>query len=155
MAGVGIGCGIHWAGVMRTCLGGVLSCVIFSGTMGTFVVNASGVSVGTLRDGAGESIWSAPADASRVFFGVQAIRGFSVTFEKMRKSVCMAANCLFPNVAKGVLVSCKRALANARVAVVAALVELQDGTGKSCGNNSTVLAMRSARVHRMYTRWHW
>ena len=46
----------------------------------------------------------------------------------------------------GVGVECKRAQASAQAAVVAALVELPDGTGQSWGENSTILAMRSARV---------
>ena len=148
MAGVsvGVGCCIHWVEVMGTGLGGVLSCVRFAGTMVTLGGNAGGVSVGTLVDGAGLSVWSAPAGASRGVLGVTAVGGFSVTFEKMREIVCMASNCLSPSVANGVGVGCKRALANAHVAVVAALVDLPDGTGQSCGKNSTVLAMRSARV---------
>ena len=112
------------------------------------------MSVGTLGDGAVQSVWSAPAGASRGVFGVTTFRGFSVTFEKMRESVCMAVNCSSPSVANGVEVGCKRALANARAAVVAALVELPDGMGQSCGKNSIVFAMRSARVCGMYTQWH-
>ena len=94
MAGVavGVGCRIHWAGVMGTGLGGGLSCVMFAGTMVTLSVNEGGVSVGTLRDGVGQSVWSAPVGASRGVFGVTAAVGFSVTFEKMHESVCMAAN---------------------------------------------------------------
>ena len=140
---------------MGTCLGGGLSCVRFVGTMVTLGVNAGGVSVGTLGDGAGQSVWSGPVGASRGVFGVTAVGGVSVTFEKMRESVCMAANCLSLSVAKGVGVGCKRASANAQAAVVAALVEMLAGTGQSCGKNSTFLAMHSARVRGMYTRWHW
>ena len=77
-----------------------------------------------------------------------------MTFEKMRESVCMVANFLSPSVANGVGVGCKRASASARTAAVAVLVELPAGTGKSCGKNSTVLAMRSAQVRGMYKRWH-
>ena len=142
--GVGVGCRIHWAGVMGTGLGGELSCVRFAGNMVTLGGNAGGVSVSTLRDGAGQSVWSAPAGASRSAFGVTAVGGFSVTFEKMRESVCMAANCSSPSVANGVLVGCKRTSANVRAAVVAALVQLLARTGKSCGKKPTVLAMRSA-----------
>ena len=43
----------------------------------------------------------------------------------------MAANQLSPIFENGVGVGCKRALASARAAVVAALVELPEGTGKS------------------------
>ena len=77
-----------------------------------------------------------------------------MTFEKMRESVFIAANCLSPSVANGVGVGCKRASANAQAAVVAALVELPSGTGQLCGKNSTVLAMRSAQVHGIYAWWH-
>ena len=54
--GVGVGCCIHWAGVMGTGLGGGLLCVRFAGTMVTLGVNAGGVSVGTLRDGVEQSV---------------------------------------------------------------------------------------------------
>ena len=127
--GVGVGCRIHLAGVMGTGLGGGLSCVRFAGTMVTFGGNAGGVSVGTLRDGAGKSVWREPAGASRDVFGVTAVGGFSVTFEKMRESVCMTVNCLSPSIANGVGVGCKRASANARAVVVAELVELPAGDG--------------------------
>ena len=78
MAGVdvGVGCCIHWSGVMGTGLGGVLSCVRFVGTMVNLSVNAGGVRVGTLGNGAVQSVWSAPAGASRGVFGVTAIVGF-------------------------------------------------------------------------------
>ena len=142
--GVGVGCRIHWAGVMGTGLGGGLSCVRFAGTMDTLGVNAGEARVGTLRDGAGKSVWRAPAGVSHSFFGVTAVGGFSVTFEKMRESFFMAENFSSPSVANGVGVGCKRPSANAWAAVVAVLVELLAGTGQSCGKNSTVLAMRSA-----------
>ena len=146
MAGVsvGVGCCIHWAGVMGTGLGGGLLCVKFAGTMVTLGGNERGVSVGTLGDGAGQSVWSAPAGASCGVFGVTSVRGLSVTFEKIRESVCMVENCSSPSVENGVGVGCKRASANARAAVVAALFELPAGTWQSCGKNSTVLAMCSA-----------
>ena len=102
------------------------------------------MSVGTLRDGAGQSVWSAPTGAGHGAFGVPDVVGFSVTFENLRESVCMAENCLSPRVANGVGVGCKKASANARAAVLAALVELMAGTGQLCGKNSTFLAMRSA-----------
>ena len=152
--GVGVGCCIYWAGVMGTGLGGGLFCVRFAGTMVTLGVNADGVSVGILGDGAGQSVWSSPAGASHGVFGVTAVGGLSVTFEKMRKSFCMAANCSWPSITNGVGVGCKRASANAQAAVVVALVELPAGMGKSCGKNSTGLAMRSAQVRGVYTRWH-
>ena len=94
MAGVGVGVGrrIHWIGVMGTGLGGRLSGVRVAGTMVTLGDNSGGVSVVTLRDGVGQSIWSAPAGAGRGVFGACAVRGFSVTLEKMRESVFMATN---------------------------------------------------------------
>ena len=156
MAGVhvGVGCRIHWAGVMGTGLGGGLSFVRFSSTMVTLGVNVGGVSVGTLRDGTGKSVFSTPAGASRGVLGVTSVGGFSVTFVKERESVCMAVNCSLPSITNGVGVGCKRALSNAGAAVVAALVELPVGTGQLCGENSTVLAIRSARVRGMYMPWH-
>ena len=119
MAGVGVevGCHIHWYGVMGTGLGGGLSCVTFAGTMVTLGVNAGGMSVGNLGDGEGQSVWGAPAGASCGVFEVTAVGGFSVTFEKIRESVFMAANCSLPSVANGVGVGCKRASANVQVAV--------------------------------------
>ena len=42
--------------------------------------NAGAVSVGTLGDGVGQSVWSASAGVSRGVFGVTAVGGFSVTF---------------------------------------------------------------------------
>ena len=154
MAGVGVGVGfrIHWAGVMGTGLGGGLLCVSFAGTMVTLGVNAGEVSVGTLGDGVGQYFWSTPAGAGRGILGVTAVGGFSVTFDKMRKSVCMAANCSSTSVANGVGVGCKRDLANARADVVAALVDLPAGTGQSCGENSTVLAMRIHPTHSHRTQ---
>ena len=81
--------------------------------------------------------------------GSGAVGGLAVTLEKMRESVWVAENLSLPSIANGVGVGCKRALASARAAVVEALVELPDGTGQSCGKNSTALAMRSARVRGM------
>ena len=71
MAGVGVGvsCRIHWTGVMGTGLGGGLSWVRFAGIMVTLSVNAGGVSIGTFVDGVGQSVWSAPAGASRNVLG--------------------------------------------------------------------------------------
>ena len=77
---------------MGTGLGVGLLCVRFAGTMVTLGVNAGGVSVSNLGDGAGQSVWSALAGASRGVFGVTDVRGFSVTFEKMGENVFMAAN---------------------------------------------------------------
>ena len=94
MAGCGDGVGllVHWTGVMATYLGGGLSGIWVAVTMVTLGGNAGGVSISTLGDGAGQSVWSAPAGESRGVFGVTAVGGFSVTLEKMRDSVWMAAN---------------------------------------------------------------
>ena len=94
MAGVGarVGLRVHWTGVMGTGLGGGLSVIWVAGTMVTLSDNAGGVSIGNLGDGAGYSVWSAPAGAGRSAFGVGAVEGLSVTLEKMRESVWMAAN---------------------------------------------------------------
>ena len=61
-------------------------------TMVTLGDNAGGVSVGTLGDGAGQYVRSAPAGAGRGVFGVTAVGGFSVTLDKMRESVWTAEN---------------------------------------------------------------
>ena len=54
--------------------------------------NAGGVSDGTLRDGAGQSVWSVPVGAGHSVLGACAVGGFSVTLEKIRESVWMAYN---------------------------------------------------------------
>ena len=90
--GVGFGCRIHWAGVMVTGLGGGFSCVRFAGTLVTLGGNAIGLIVGTLGDGAGQSVWSVPAGVSCGVFEVTAVGVLSVNFEKMYESVCKAAN---------------------------------------------------------------
>ena len=148
MAGVGVGVGllVHWTGVMATCFGGGLSGIWVAGTMVTLGGDAGGVSFNTLGVGAGQSVWSTPAGEGRGAFGVGAVGGLTVTLEKLRDSVWMAANWSSPSVANGVGVGCKRASASAGAAAVAALVELPDGTEQSCGENSTVLAIRYARV---------
>ena len=94
MASVGAGVGLllQWTGVMATGLGVGLSDIWVAGTMVTLGDNTGVVSVGTLGDGAGQYVWSAPAGAGRCVFGVIAVGGFSVTLEKMRESVWMAAN---------------------------------------------------------------
>ena len=94
MAGVGTGVGllVHWTGVMATGLGGVLSGIWVAVTMVTLGGNADGVRFGTLGEGAGQSVWSVPAGEGRGDFGVGAVGGLTVTLEKMRESVWMAAN---------------------------------------------------------------
>ena len=77
---------------MGTGLGGRLSGVRVAGTMVTLGDNEDGVSVGTLGDGAGQSVWSAPAGAGRSVFWALSVGGFYVTLEKMRESVWMSEN---------------------------------------------------------------
>ena len=85
MAGVGSGVGlcVHWTGVMGTGLGGGLSGFWVTGTMVTLGGNAGGVSIGTLRDGTGQSVWSSPAGAGPSAFGVGAVGVLSVTLKNM------------------------------------------------------------------------
>ena len=94
MAGVGAGVGLclHWTGVMGTSLSGGLSGIWVAGTMVTLGYDAGGVSFGTLGDGAGQSVWSAPAGAGRSVFWALSVGGFYVTLEKMRESVWMSEN---------------------------------------------------------------
>ena len=94
MAGVGaeVGLLVHWTGVMATGLGGGFSGIWVAGIMVTLSGNAGGVSFGTLREGAGQSVWSAPAGEGRGAFGIGDVGGLAVTLEKMRESVWMAAN---------------------------------------------------------------
>ena len=63
MADVGAGAGlcVHWTGVIGTGLGGGLWGIWVVGTMVTLGGNTGGVSVGTLGNGVGQSVWSAPA----------------------------------------------------------------------------------------------
>ena len=94
MAGVGAGVGllVNWTGVMATFLGGGLSGIWVAGTMVTLGGNVGGVGFGTLREGAGQSVWSTPAGAGRGACRVGAVEGLAVTLEKMRESVWMAVN---------------------------------------------------------------
>ena len=137
---------------MATGLGGGLLGIWDAGTMVTLSGDAGWVSFGTLVEGAGQSVWSAPTCEVCGAFGVGSIGRLAVTLEKMRESVWITDNFSLPSVANGVGVGCKRVSASAREAAVAALVELPDGRGQSWGENSTVLAMRSARIRGMYTR---
>ena len=93
--------------------------------------NVVGVSFGTLGEGTGQSVWKTTAGEGRGDFRAGTVGGLEVTLEKMRESVWMAANWSSPRFANGVGVGCNRSLASARASVVAALVELPDGTGKS------------------------
>ena len=94
MLGVGVGVDhrINWTGVMATGLGGRLLGVRGVDNMVTLDDNAGGVSVGTLGNGAGQSVCSTPAGAGRGVFGAFSVGGFSVTLKKMRESVLMSEN---------------------------------------------------------------
>ena len=81
--GAGVGLLVHWAVVMATGLGGGFSGIWVAGTMVTLGGGACGVSFGTLGEGAGKSVWSAPAGEGRGAFGVGAVGGLTVTLEKM------------------------------------------------------------------------
>ena len=85
----------------------------------------------TLGESASKSGWTATRGAGRIAMGEGAVGGIAVTLEKMRESVWMALNLSSLRVANGVEVGCKRALASAQAAAVAALVELLDGMGQS------------------------
>ena len=94
MAGVGAGVDlrVHWTGVIGTGLGGVLLGIWFASTMVTLGGNVGGVSVSTLGDGAGQSVWRAPEGEGSGAFGAGTVWGFSVPLEKMSEIVWMAAN---------------------------------------------------------------
>ena len=92
--------------------------------------SAVGKRLGTLGEGAGKLGWTATGGAGRGAMGAGAVVGMTVTLEKIRESAWMEANISSPRVANGVGVGYKRALASARAAAVAALVELMDGMGQ-------------------------
>ena len=94
----------------------------------TLAESAVGGVLGTLREGAGKSGWTSAGGAGRDAMGAGAVGGIVVTLEKIQESAWMAANLSSPRVANGVGVGCKRALAIARAASVAALVELLAGS---------------------------
>ena len=153
---VGVGCKIFLANAQAVVVAALVEMpagtgklLWVAGTMVTLSGNLGGVSFGTLGEGAGQSVWSTPAGEGCGAFRLGAVEGLVVTLEKMRESVWMALNWSSPSVANGVGFKCKRASASAQAAVVEALVELLDGTRKSWGGESTVLAMRSAQVRGM------
>ena len=77
---------------MLFCLGGGLSGIFDVGTLVTLGGNAVGVSLGTLREGAGQSGWKTIAGEGRGALGSGAVGGLAVTLEKILESVCMAEN---------------------------------------------------------------
>ena len=93
MSGVGAGFGllVHWIGVMDTVLGGGLSGKCAESKMVTLGGNAVGVSFGTPREGAGQSVWNTTACEGRGALRAGAVGGLTVTLEKMRESVWMAS----------------------------------------------------------------
>jgi hypothetical protein len=81
---------------------------------------------------------------------VEIAGGLFVWDWKMSASFRMACSCSWPSVAKGAAgEGLARASRRARAASVAASEEDVFGTGQSWGKDSTVLAMRSARVFEM------
>ena len=97
MTGLSAGAGplLHGAdrtGVVDTGLGGGLLGIFAEGKMFVLGVNAVGVSLGTLREGAGQSGWKTTAGEGRGALGAGAVGGLVVTLEKMRESFWMAAN---------------------------------------------------------------
>ena len=97
MAGLGAGDGplVHgaaWTGVADTGWGRGLSGVFATGTMVTLGGNSVGVSLGTLREGAEQSGWKTTASEGRGALRAGTVGGLTVTLEKMRESVWMAAN---------------------------------------------------------------
>ena len=97
MAGVGAGAGllVHGAtrtGVVETCLGGGLLGIRAEGKMVTLSGNAVGVSLGTLREGAGQFGWKTTAGEGCGSLRAGAFGGLAVTLEKMWESVWMTEN---------------------------------------------------------------
>ena len=94
MAGVGAGVGplVHWNGVTDIGLGGGLSGICDEGTMVTLSGDTVRVSFDTLGEGAGKSGWNTTAVEGRGALRSGAVGGLTVTLEKNRESVWMAAN---------------------------------------------------------------
>ena len=94
MAGVGAGVGllVHWTGATATGLGVRFSGICVAGTMVTLGGNVVGVSFGTLGEGTGQSVWNTTAGEGLGPFRAGDVRGITVTLEKMRESIWMAAN---------------------------------------------------------------
>jgi hypothetical protein len=78
----------------------------------------------------------------------------SVEWLKMSANVWMAASWDWPSLAKGTAgAGCCRACTRFNAAFVAASADEVFGTAQWCGKNSTVLAMRLARVFDTYIQW--
>ena len=75
--------------------------------------------------------WTATEGTGHGAMGAGSVGGMAVTLEKMWESAFMAENLSSPRVANGVGVGCNRASLSVRAEVVAALVELLNGTGQS------------------------
>ena len=94
-AGVGAGvCTLVfvWTGAMVTGLGGGFSGICVAGTMVPLGGSVVGVSVGTLGEGVGQSVWHKTAGVGCGALGAGALGGLAVTLEKMRENVWMAEN---------------------------------------------------------------
>ena len=72
-----------WVGDYRICV---------AGTIATLGGNAVGVSFGTLREGAGQSLWSTTTGEGCGAFRAGYIGGLAVTLEKKRESVWIPEN---------------------------------------------------------------
>ena len=95
MAGVGavvVPCVHVQIGVMDTGLCGGLSGICAEVTMVTLGGNAVGVSLGTLGEGAGQSVWNTTVGEGCGALRAGAVGVLAVTLEKMRESVWMAVN---------------------------------------------------------------
>ena len=73
-------------------LGWGLSGIWVAGTIVTLGGTVGGVSLGTLGEGAGQSVWITPAGEGRGAFRVRAVEGLAVTMEKMQEIFWMAVN---------------------------------------------------------------
>ena len=97
MAGLGAGDGspVHgaaWTGAVGIGCGGGFSDMVAVGTMVTLGGNAVGVSLGTLREGAGKFGWKTNAGEGCGSLRAGAFGGLAVTLEKMWESVWMTEN---------------------------------------------------------------
>ena len=94
MAGVGSRAGllVNWTGVLAAGLGGGLWGICVEGTMVTIGGIAVGVRVGTLGEGAGQSVSNTTEGEGCSALRAVAVGGLTVAFDNMRESVWMEAN---------------------------------------------------------------
>ena len=88
----GIGLLVCWTGVMSKGLDEGLLGLCVAGTMLNLGGNTVGVSFGILGKGAGQYIWITTVGEGCGAFRSGAVGGLTVTLEKIRESVWMAAN---------------------------------------------------------------